>query len=458
MRLSAVRESRWHPTIPIVVSCLGLLLLQTGCGPAPDAPSPDAGTGGRGAAPGSWPDNRPLPPPREPGVRLRTEVLEGPVELELGRPEQRLLVFDDCARRPRLLTAPLTCRLDDPGGWVVRAADGTAVTTPDACPMSIRTLEGAPETILLDGQVSPGAIDLVPVPASPGSGSSPGEPSPPRVDVVVELDMETYLAGVLDGELYGHWPLETFMAQAVAARSFALAESTYWRSRRHFDLVAGPSSQAWAGLTTSDRAREAIDSTRGFVLLHEGRVVPAYYSSSCGGLPASAVDSISDRVSHDIPPLRPRSSPSPCCEGAPVRAWEVRLPLDEVEAALSRAFGDGFPDGLARIEVAERNVAGRPIRHRVVDGAGGSRSLDSDDLRRLLGRVPRLESGEAGPLRSEALEARIDGDALVVQGRGFGHGVGLCQFGAFERGREGVDWRQLVLEYYPEATLVQSWE
>ena len=458
MRLSAARESRWHPSISIVVSCLGLLLLQAGCGPGSNAPSPDAGTGGTGPDSGSWPDNRPLPPPREPGVRLRTEVLYGPVELELGRSGQRLLVFDDCARHPRLLLAPLNCRLEGAEGWVVRTADGRTVTTPGACPMSIRTLAGAPETILLDGRVLPGAIDLVPVLASPGPRSGRDQPSLPRVDVVVELDMETYLAGVLDGELYGHWPLETFMAQAVAARSFALAESTYWRSRRHFDLVAGPSSQAWAGLRTSNRAREAIDSTRGFVLLHEGRVVPAYYSSSCGGLPASAVDSISDRASHDIPPLRPRSSPAPCCEGAPVRAWEVRLPLDEVEVALSRAFGDGFPDGLVRIEVAERNVVGRPIRHRVVDGVGESRSLDSDDLRRLLGRVPRLESGEAGPLRSDALEARIDGDALLVEGRGFGHGVGLCQFGAFERGREGVDWRQLVLEYYPEATLTQSWE
>ena len=458
MRLSAARESTWHPSILIVVSCLGLLLLQLGCEPGPGAPARDAGAGGGGPNPETWPDNRPLPPPTEPGIRLRTEVLDTPVDLELGRPAQQLLVFDDCARRPRLLPAPLTCRLEDAGGWVVRAADGRTVTTPGPCPMSIRTLEGAPETILLDGRVSPGAIDLVPLPASSGSGSGRDERSPPRVDVVVELDMETYLAGVLDGELYAHWPLGTFMAQAVAARSFALAESTFWRSRRHFDLVAGPSSQAWAGLATSDRAREAIEATRGFVLLHEGRVVPAYYSSSCGGLPASAVDSISDRASHDIPPLKPRSSATPCCEGAPVRAWEVRLPLDEVEAALSRAFPGGFPDGLVRIEVAERNVAGRPLRHRLVDRAGESRSLGSDDLRRLRGRVPRLESGEAGPLRSDAFEARIVGEVLVIEGRGFGHGVGLCQFGAFERGREGVDWRQLVLEYYPEAGLTRSWE
>src|SRR5690606_12526244 len=97
------------------------------------------------------------------------------------------------------------------------------------------------------------------------------------------LPMETYLPGVLHAELYPNWPLETYKAQAIAARSYTYFEMSLNRGRT-YDLEGSIASQAYAGASTSAVAHQAVAATRGVVLSWQGRVVPAFYSSTCGGV------------------------------------------------------------------------------------------------------------------------------------------------------------------------------
>ena len=402
--------------------------------------------------------NRPLPPESEPAVRIRVQSLKVPfAPLQLGSASQRLLVVDGLELRPRILQGPILCSLDPKAGWLLEDGTGRLVETPEPCLISLRTLAGEVPRIHFEDLICSGVLQLIPIERPAVSEDPPDSTILERVDLVARIPIESYLPGVLDGELYGHWPQATFRAQAVAARSYAVAESAYWGDRRHYDLVAGPASQAWTGMEASSAALEAVESTRGMLLVHEGRVVPAYYSSCCGGLPASAIEGISNRSSHEIAPLQARSSPVSCCAEAPVHSWEVRFPLSRVRAILAPLLASSGLGPVATVAVSKRTDLGRPLEFEVGDEAGRTHQFSARFFRTLLGRVIATGAQAPASLKSEALEPEVQGDELVVQGRGFGHGVGLCQFGAFERGRAGDPWEQITLRYYPRAELVRGW-
>ena len=406
-------------------------------------------------------ENRPVPPTSEPQVRIRLRSKDLRTSVTFGEIGQKLLCFHEADSRIYLRPAPLEItHVND--GW--RFFDGEMKTTqlPGSGILSIRTLVGSESSILFEEGRLPGFVDLVPLPPS-GDSAKPG-----RLDVIVSVSIESYLPGVLDVELYGHWPLETFQAQAIAARSYALAESAFWATRRHFDLIAGPESQGWSGDGGSDKARKAVQGTAGMVLVHEGRVIPAYYSAACGGLPASADDAISSRESHRISPLVPMDSrPSGCCEAASVRAWQAEFKRDDLDRALrtwhtDRTFDSksrsNLPGSFDAITVLERSPTGRPLVYGLVTSRGETLRIGSESFRRLLSKLPRIEKGTSSPLRSSVFNGEFRGNRLLIKGLGWGHGCGLCQYGANAMGKEGATWRTILERYYPGSEIQAAWQ
>jgi len=396
--------------------------------------------------------NRPLPPTVEPVVRVRAGSYESDLIEDrgflLGESGERLLVFDRVLRRPRILDAPV--RVDRTrDAWSIRGA-GAEVAVPGEGPLSIRLLGESPSGLSIDDVRLPGVIDLI--------------PTTDGVDLVARLPMETYLSGVVEGELFQGWPRATYQAQAVAARSYAVAESAFWGDRRHYDVVAGPASQAWIGLETSDRAREAVESTRGVVLLFKDRIVPAYYSSCCGGRSAAASDAISDRRSHRIRPLDARADDSTvCCEDAVVRDWTATFSRDQLASALRALGRKRSVENLERfrslrsITLTGTNDAGRALRFRLEDDTGRIVRLDARSLRGVLNALPRSDGSDRRPLRSDDFEVQLRGNEVRLKGRGYGHGVGLCQYGARAMAEEGADWEEIISRYYPGAVTRSAW-
>jgi stage II sporulation protein D len=405
------------------------------------------------------------------------------------------------------------------------------------------------------------------------------------IDVVIDVPLERYLPGVLAKELLRSWDLEAFKAQAIAARSFAICEHAHWSSVRHYDLIAGEASQAWVGVTKDPKPREAVQATRGMVLSFEGRVVPCYYSSTCGGTPANAAESLTRNPNHGIAPLAAgataATSHRDCCADAPrfrwqqsfantvicerIRRWatdqreaqaerEGRMqsaraaatgtsgtasasasPLNNIRTtsiastAVASAAGstlksesvtsepavgaramtavgapavsapsarvadvpaagnavsaamqsatqaptrNGIVDiaddaplselaalqSIRSIDIMSVNAANRPTRLAIHDSTGRVLQLRAEDFRRAVNYAREGEPTPKDRLNSSHLsKVTVKGTEIQFVGQGFGHGVGMCQYGAQSMARSGANALLILRTYYPGAAVVRAY-
>lgn len=339
---------------------------------------------------------------------------------------------------------------------VTRTAAGFLLTSSGAAPSLVLggpiVLEPAPgATLRLDGAEHLGAVELR------------AADSPDTFDAIERIGIESYLPGVVAAEVYPGWSPVAFEAQAIAARSYALHE----RARRRaagdpFDLENTTIDQAYAGAKSSPKAREAVRSTRGVVLMHQGEPLRAYYSSACGGRPASARDTWptgGEFAFNLAPPLQARERPF-ACGFSHHFSWAVTR---DAGTLTRRIAGAGAQSGdairaiksIGSIKAVEWNVAGRPSAFEVCDDAGRAWRVQADTLRHWCNAsvkgLPDVP-GEA-MLRSGDIDAIVAGKTVQFTGRGFGHGVGMCQFGAEGFARRGWSRDRILRLYYPGATI-----
>lgn len=273
--------------------------------------------------------------------------------------------------------------------------------------------------------------------------------------VVNELDMENYLAGVLPCELYAGWHDQTYRALAVAARTFALYHVRTTGQGKAWDLGSDQGSQVYGGMgRETPKGWAAVNSTRGKVLAADEdgqpRIFLAQYSAACGGHVNSA--SVL-KNSPDISPLRGGQACDDCRDCPKYRWPTVRVSKADVYQSLLACYPAAAQLGqLAEIRVASSTSYGRPVW---VDAIGrGSQSLRirADDLRLALLRGP---SPAGKQLYSAHCRISSAGDFIEFsEGKGFGHGVGICQWGAQGKALKGWSAQQILSFYYPGAVLV----
>lgn len=253
--------------------------------------------------------------------------------------------------------------------------------------------------------------------------------------LVNEVDVEGYLRGVVPLELGPHsFPqLEALKTQAVASRTFALAHRGS-QGRRGFDLYADQRSQVYSGLKaehpTSD---QAITGTRGLIATHLGKPIVALYSSTCGGKTES-YDALYRR-----PPI-PYLKGGALCPDQKSRyhRWKERIVISEI---LDKSTTLARLGRLKKLVRSRTSSQGR-LMELVWRGSRGEQILRGNELRFTLG----LKSNWVVNLRPNLADGEIV--ELVVQGRGWGHGVGLCQMGTVELARRGWSFRRILKHYY----------
>lgn len=422
-------------------------------------PSGAQPTGGAGEPPPDRPlpapklVERPVPPSAEPTVRVRVATVRPPVRrFRIDGEGPKVVVGTIGGGQPKQVATPAEFE-STAQGWIVIEAAGTpraGTYTFPSQPLEIRPIPGQ-RGIRLGGGLASNSILPAGVRLVPRSDDAIGS-----VDVVCHVAMETYLPGVLAKELYNTWSLETHLAQAVAARSFAVCEMAQ-SVDRHFDVVAGEASQAWIGATTHKTSLEAVRRTKGMMLVFEGRVVPAYYSSTCGGRPANAVDAISDGIFNDIAPLRAaRGMERDCCKGAPSWRWAMTLPTGEAAKRIALWAKTERPamaklDGIRLIEVGQTNACGRPVTFRIYDIRNQVYEIPSERLRWAfnadLAGLPAVKTR----VKSADFEPKVTAVSVNLAGRGYGHGVGMCQYGAEAMSKSGSTWGDILRVYYPGA-------
>lgn len=267
-----------------------------------------------------------------------------------------------------------------------------------------------------------------------------------------EVDLEDYVLGVVAKELgFGDTPTEAWRAQAIAARSYALANLEQRGAARSDPyLFDGVRDQAYSGAplprgkreeASLERLRDAVASTRGLVLSHDNACVDARYHASCGGQTADARAVFPELRSACL--LSVRCDP---CAATRSVLWNWTASRDEL-SSLARRRGLGAR--VLRVAPIEVDASRRWIELELT-GERGSQRMRYEELRRELGR-DKLRSArilETWPKAGELLEA-----GMLFSGAGRGHGAGLCQRGAVEHAKNGWSAEAILTHYYPGATL-----
>lgn len=272
------------------------------------------------------------------------------------------------------------------------------------------------------------------------------------VTIVNELDLDSYVEGVR--EVPGLWPMEALKAQAVAARTYALWEKQrgYW-TRYGFDVCGTVSCQVYQGAAAGlgERGRrwtQAVGDTAGEVLLHEGEPALTRYHSSSGGV------TLPNEVVYPSAGPRPylRSVQDPFDRVSPLHRWEVKFPRADLQQILREAIGLGGE--LSQV------IADEQARKLVIRTLGGELEMTTVRFRRVVSEyAPRVFPGRyPGPradgqrmpatIPSSRFVVRRTSDGFLVQGKGYGHGVGMSQWGAMGRAEEGHAYDEILGAYY----------
>ncbi len=311
-----------------------------------------------------------------------------------------------------------------------------------------------------------------------------------------DIPLEKYLESVISSEMNANASEPLLKAHAVISRSWLLAnirkeedarriirgtprpygqgaEIIRWYDRedhRLFDVCADDHCQRYQGLTrqTNPAAARAVAETRGEVLAYGGAICDTRFSKCCGGrtelfencwepVAHPYLTSVADNGGAD-------GEPDFCdtADGEVLRQvlnsydretpdfyrWEVSYTPAELSELLRRKTGIDFGT-VEALEAVERGPSGRVVRLRV---AGSKRSA-------VIGKELEIRRALSDShLYSSAFEASMENGRWVLRGRGWGHGVGLCQIGAAVMGAKGYDYRQILAHYFPNATLEKIYE
>ncbi len=256
------------------------------------------------------------------------------------------------------------------------------------------------------------------------------------IAIVNELPLEEYVVGVVRAEAGERWPAEALRAQAIVARTYG-AYHRIIGAGRPYHVVASTAHQQYAGrVPSTSPVWAAVQETAGQVLRWQGELFPAFYHTESGGLTEDPRLVFSAR---NMPALKPIVCPFSV--GSPHFYWSLELRLDDLSQLLRR---QGVDLGtVTSVEVTERTASMRAVAI-TVRGTRGAARVRGNDFRRIVGY---------DSLKSTWFAVAQDSKAVRFSGRGYGHGVGLCQWGAKGMAEQGYTAQQILDFYYPGAVL-----
>jgi stage II sporulation protein D len=319
--------------------------------------------------------------------------------------------------------------------WTVEDRDSGAMLSK----FKARALDVAGSSMRLNLKPIPGKLTLYPV-------------SKKIADVIVSLDLESYVRGVLPSEMPKAWPIEALKAQAIAARTFALyRKDIRAKTNAPYDVEPSVMDQVYLMPVLEEGADEArfkveqaVRDTRGIVLLSSGQdphPLAAYFHADCGGHTEKA-DIVWGQKDEG------GSTVDGACPTNPIAKWRAALSGPQIVKALAAHFsaGKGLGTALAltSLEASGRTASGRVNTVRIAFADGSTRSIPAHEFRMAVG-YDRIKS------TNFSVEKGQDGFEFV--GQGYGHGVGLCQWGARYLAQNGRGYREILRHYYPKASL-----
>ena len=259
-----------------------------------------------------------------------------------------------------------------------------------------------------------------------------------------EMDLETYLMGVVAGEMKNDWPLEALKAQAILARTFVLKfctekESKYQGADISTDIEE---AQAYDATGVNERVEQAVGETRGMVLSYHGELPYAWFHAHSGGATERAVEGLNyEQEEPGYTKVTQGRESAQAPEDA--REWKAEFTEKEIIAALKR-IGVKDVNSISSVEVGKKGESGRAVTLRV-----NGESVSAPELRLAL---------DSTRLRSTLItDIDVQEGKVIFSGKGYGHGVGMPQWGAYGMSEEGKTAEEIVRYYFNDVTVEKLW-
>ncbi|MFH1258708.1 MAG: SpoIID/LytB domain-containing protein [Elusimicrobiota bacterium] len=254
---------------------------------------------------------------------------------------------------------------------------------------------------------------------------------PGKITVINEVPLEDYLSGVIESEISPAWPEECIKAQAVVARTYALKNSNKHRSEG-FEICANTHCQVYKGISKYKSVQQAVAETKGEVLVFRGELINSYFHSNCGGSTENVAEVWGKKNDPPVSYLRRVR-----CSYGKEDPWSWQINSDW----LVRAFNSsGYRiERIKKISLQGITGSGR-VRDLVIYTERGKIILPAVQFRMLVG---------PNRLRSTMFKLRKKRDDFIFSGQGWGHGVGLCQWGARYLAARGYKYTKILRLYYP---------
>ncbi len=248
--------------------------------------------------------------------------------------------------------------------------------------------------------------------------------------------LESYLCSVVPKEMPNSWAMHALMAQAVAARTYSLYMKEKNR-HRPYDLEATTSSQVYGGYSAENkRSTNAVNATSGQVMTYDGRLILAYFHSNSGGYTEDPVN-VWDT---NIPYLR--GVPDRFSKNTPRNNWEYFLSYKEAKKRLNQ-YGLNI-DRINQLKTSGRSKSGRNLAIQIISN-NGIAQLNSNHFRESVGETK---------LKSTFFKIIPHTNGILFKGKGYGHGVGMSQWGANHMALSGANYKDILKHYYQGIDIV----
>jgi stage II sporulation protein D len=263
---------------------------------------------------------------------------------------------------------------------------------------------------------------------------------------ISQVNMNEYLYGVLAGEMRQDWPAEALKAQAIIARTFLLQYLTENKASKvspDADISTDPEeSQAYDASGINDNIKKAVNDTDGVVIAYNGQFIHAWFHSASGGKTADAVEGLDYKDGN--PPYIQSVTSDESSAPKEFTEWQNTFTTDEISAGLSK-LSLGIEGDISSIKLGKTGPSGRATTI-VING----QDVPAASLRTAMDPVK---------FRSTFItELKFDGSKLTISGKGFGHGVGMPQWGAFQMASNGKKAEDIINYYFKGVSIVNLWK
>ena len=254
------------------------------------------------------------------------------------------------------------------------------------------------------------------------------------------MGLETYLQGVLAGEMFNNWPLEALKAQAILARTYTLYFLQNLSSKYDGADISNDISeaQAYDESKINDNIKKAVDETKGLVVTCDGNLIESWFHSNSGGKTTTArygLNYLGEETYTQITTSKENETNSENY------LWTTILTKSEILSTL-RQMGVKI-DTITSFEVGERDDSGRAITLKV-----GSSEFSANTFRIKVGSTK---------MKSTMIESIVvSASSVSVSGKGYGHGVGMSQWGAKIMAEDGKTAEEIIKHYFKDVEVCLS--